>query len=77
MIKIYSTPVCPYCYTLKEYLKKHDIEFEDIDVSKDKAALEYMIQKTNQLTVPVVEIDNEIVVGFDKEKINELLKIKE
>ena len=74
---IYSTPVCPYCVTLKEFFKKHNIQFEDIDVSKDKETQEEMIKKSGQMGVPVVEIDGEIVVGFDKEKIIKLLNIKE
>jgi len=76
-IKIFSTSGCPYCFTLKEFLKKHNIEFEDIDVSKDEKALEEMIKKSGQMAVPVVEIDGEIIVGFDKEKISKLLKIKD
>ena len=74
-IRIFSTPSCPYCVTLKEYLKHHGIEFEDIDVSKDEKAAEEMIQKSGQMGVPVVEIGDQIVVGFDKEKISKLLKI--
>jgi glutaredoxin-like YruB-family protein len=62
---------------LKEFLKKHNIEFEDIDVSEDEKALEEMIKKSGQMGVPVIEIDGEIVVGFDKEKICKLLNIKE
>jgi len=76
MIKVFSAPGCPYCLTLKEFLKQHDIEFEDIDVSKDENALKEMIEKSGQMGVPVIEIDGEIVVGFDKEKISELLNIK-
>lgn len=76
-IIVYSTPACPYCLTLKEFLKQHNIEFEEIDVSKDKKAREEMIKKSGQMGVPVVEIDGEIVVGFDKEKISKLLKINE
>lgn len=74
-VKIYSTPTCPWCIALKEYLKEKGVEFEDIDVSKDeKSALE-MIEKSGQMGVPVIEIDGNIVVGFDKEKIDELLNL--
>jgi glutaredoxin-like YruB-family protein len=75
-IKIYSTPTCPYCTALKEFLKSHNIEFEDVDVSQDENAAKEMIEKSGQMGVPVVEIDGEIVVGFDKEKICQLLNIK-
>ena len=77
MIKIYSTPSCPYCFTLKEFLKQNNIEFEDIDVSKDEKALKEMVEKSGQMGVPVVEIDGQIVVGFDKEKISKILNIRE
>jgi len=76
-IKIYTTPVCPYCYTLKEFLKEHNIQFEDVDVSQDEKAREEMIKKSGHLEAPVIEIDDEIIVGFDKEKICKLLNIKE
>lgn len=76
-VRVYSTVSCPYCVTLKEFLKKHNIEFEDIDVSQDKEAAEEMIKKSGQMGVPVVDIDGQIVVGFDKEKISQLLNIKE
>ena len=77
MVKIYSTPSCVYCHTLKSYLKEKNIQFEDIDVSKDDKALDEMVEKSGQMGVPVVNIDGEIVIGFDKKKINELLQIKE
>jgi glutaredoxin-like YruB-family protein len=77
MVKVYSTPTCPYCVTLKEFLKEKGIDFEDIDVSQNREELENMIKKSGQMGVPVVEIDNEVVVGFDREKIIQLLKIKE
>lgn len=75
MVKVFSTPSCPYCVTLKEYLKEHNIEFEDIDVSQDSAAQKEMIKKSGQMGVPVADINGEIVVGFDKEKISKLLNI--
>lgn len=75
-VRIFSTPTCPYCYALKEFLKEHGIEFEDIDVSQNEEAAKEMIEKSGQMGVPVVEIDGQIVVGFDKEKICKLLNIK-
>ena len=77
MIKVFVTPVCPYCVTLKEFLKMNNIEFEEIDVSKDEKAKEELVKKTGRMEVPVIEIDGEMVVGFDKEKICKLLKLKE
>ena len=77
MVKVYSTPGCPYCITLKMFLKEHNIEFENIDVSKDEKAVEEMVEKSGQMGVPVIEIDGAIIVGFDKEQISKLLKINE
>ena len=77
MVKIYTTPVCPYCFTLKEFLKEKGIEFEEIDVSKDEKARDEMIKKSGRLEAPIIEIDGQIVVGFDKEKISNLLGIKD
>jgi glutaredoxin-like YruB-family protein len=73
-IKVYSISNCPYCFTLKEYLKSINIVFEDIDVSKNKMAFYEMIDKSKQTGVPVIDIDGEIVIGFDKEKINQIIK---
>jgi len=75
-VRVFSSASCPYCFTLMEFLKEKGIEFEEIDVSKDKKAKEEMIKKSGQMGVPVIEIDGQIVVGFDKEKICKLLNIK-
>ncbi len=75
MVKVYSTPTCVYCKTLKEYLKSKNIEFQEIDVSKDEKELQEMIKVSGQMGVPVVNIDGEVIVGFDKPKIDNLLKI--
>lgn len=75
IVKIYSTPTCVYCKTLKGYFESHKIEFENIDVSKDKNQLTKMIEISKQMAVPVVEIDGEVIIGFDKAKIDKLLKI--
>ena len=74
-IKIYSTPTCPYCVTLKEFLKEKSIDFEDVNVAEDREAREEMVRKSGQMGVPVVDIDGEIVIGFDKQKISKLLNI--
>lgn len=76
-VRVFSTEVCPYCITLKEFLREHKVAFEEIDVSKDEKAAQEMIEKSGQMGVPVVEIDGQIIVGFDKEKICKLLDIKE
>jgi glutaredoxin-like YruB-family protein len=75
MVKIYSTPTCVYCKTLKTYLKTNNITFEDIDISKDEKQLQKMIKDSGQMGVPVIDIDGEIITGFDKEKVDKLLKI--
>lgn len=75
MIKVYSTPTCPYCVTLKNFLKERDIQFEDIDVAQNGLAAKEMIDKSGQMGVPVVDIDGEIIVGFDQERIKKLLKL--
>jgi glutaredoxin 3 len=76
MIKIYSTPFCPYCVTLKDYLKSKNITFTDVDVSSDDKEREEMMKVSGQLGVPVINVDGKIIVGFDKEQIDEMLKIK-
>jgi len=73
MVKIYSSPSCPYCFTLKEFLKEHNIRFEEIDVSQSEKAKKNLIEKTGKMEVPVMEIDGQIVAGFDKEKICKIL----
>lgn len=75
-VKVFSTPTCPYCVTLKEYLKDNDIEFEAVDVSEDKAGLDEMVKKSGQMGVPVITIDDEVIIGFDRVKIDKSLNIE-
>lgn len=76
-VKVYSTPTCPYCNQAKDFLKEKNIEFEEIDVSQDTAAAQAMIDKTGQMGVPVIEIEGQAIVGFNKPKMMELLGIEE
>jgi glutaredoxin-like YruB-family protein len=73
-IKVYSTPTCPYCIRAKEYLSSKGVAYQAIDVSQDKAALEEMVKTTGQMGVPVIVVDSEVIVGFDKERLDSLLK---
>ena len=73
---VYSTPTCPFCVRAKQYLKDNKIQFEDIDVSENQDKAQEMIKKSGQMGVPVIEIDGQFIVGFDKEKIKESLGIK-
>lgn len=75
-ICVYSTNACSYCVQLKDWLKEKNIKFEEINVSEDKEKAMEMVEKTGQMGVPVTEIDGKFVVGFDKEKLKKLLKIK-
>lgn len=72
-VKVYSTPTCPYCIRLKQFLAENNISFEDVDVSTDLEAAMEMIQKSGQMGVPVVDIDGEIIVGFDRDRIKKAL----
>jgi glutaredoxin-like YruB-family protein len=76
-IKIYSTPTCPYCHMLKEYLAEKGFAYEDVNVAQDVLARKEMIEKSGQMGVPVSDIDGKIVVGFAKDRVNELLGIKD
>ena len=76
-VTIYSTPTCHFCHMAKDYLKTHDIEFTEKDVSTDLEARQEMIEKSGQMGVPQIIIDEELIIGFDKPKIDELLEIKE
>lgn len=76
MVKVFSTPTCPFCVAVKEFFKDNDIEFEDLDVAENEVARNEMIEKSGQMGVPVIEINGQIVIGFDQGKIKKLLNIK-
>ena len=72
---IYTTPTCPWCQATKEYLRAREIDFEEVDVSADPAAAQEMIDKSGQMGTPVLDIDGEIIVGFNKPEIDRLLEL--
>jgi glutaredoxin-like YruB-family protein len=72
-VTIYSTPSCSWCTTLKNYLKEKGISFRDIDVSRDQKAAELMVKKSGQQGVPQTDINGNIIIGFDKNRIDQIL----
>ncbi len=73
---MYTTPTCTYCNSLKAYLNEKKVHFTEIDVSKDHQAAQEMAAKSGQQGVPQTLINGQVVVGFDREKINQLLNIE-
>jgi len=72
-VKIYSTSGCSWCNVAKDFFKSHNLDFEDIDVSVDEKAAQEMIKKSGQMEVPVIEIDDKIVIGFNKPVLEKIL----
>jgi len=74
-VKVYSSPTCPWCKRVKEFLKMPGVAFEDIDVVSDKDARQEMVAKTGQMGVPVIEVDGDYVIGYDEGKLKEKLAL--
>ncbi|MAZ40900.1 NrdH-redoxin [bacterium] len=74
-IKIYTTPTCHYCKMTKEFLDENNVKYEAVDVTQDETARNEMIEKSGQMGVPVIDIDGQVLVGFNKEKLAELAGI--
>ncbi len=72
-VTIYSTPTCVYCKMAKEFFAKNNVAYEDHNVASDLKAREEMVNKSHQLGVPVIDIDNNIIIGFDQRTIEGLL----
>lgn len=75
-VLIYSTPTCVYCKMAKEFFKKHNIAYQDFNVAEDETAREEMVKKSHQLGVPVIDIDGDIFVGFNRPEMEKALSIK-
>lgn len=72
-VTIYSTPTCHFCHAAKEYFKANDIKYTEHDVASDMEKRTEMIELTGQMGVPVIRIDEDVIVGFDEDKVKELL----
>ncbi len=76
-ITVYSTPTCHFCHMAKDFFTANGIVYEDFDVSRDLDKRKEMVEKSGQMGVPVILIDNNLIVGFNKPQIVDLLGIKE
>jgi len=72
-VEVYSTPTCPYCHQAKDFLKEKGVEFTDYNVATDIDARNSMVQKSGQLGVPVIVVEGDVVVGFNRGRLEELL----
>lgn len=75
-VQIYSTPTCSYCHMAKDFFNKNNVSYEDFNVATDMEKRKEMVEKSGQMGVPVILIDGELIVGFDKAKISGLLGVK-
>ncbi|MGI6589715.1 MAG: glutaredoxin family protein [Candidatus Iainarchaeum sp.] len=73
---VYSTNTCPYCVMAKQWLKEKKVEFEEVNVGTDQERAREMIKKSGQMGVPVIDIKGDIIIGFDRPKMENSLKTK-
>lgn len=76
MVTIYSTSWCGFCHAAKQYLDKLGVKYTELNIEEDPAAAEAVMKKSGQMGVPVIDIGGEIVVGFDRPRLDSLLKAK-
>ena len=71
---VYSTTTCPFCVMVKDWLKGKKVEYEDFNVGTDQNKAKEMMEKSGQMGVPVIDIEGEVIIGFDKPKLEAALK---
>ena len=75
LVKVYSTPTCPWCKKIKQFLDTYNIKFQDLNVADDKVARDEMLNTTHQMAVPTISIDGEYVIGYNEKSLKEKLGI--
>jgi len=73
-ITVYLTNTCPYCDMMKNYLKEKELPFKEVNVQRDPIAANRLVEETGQMGVPQTEINGQWVLGFDPERVDQLLK---
>jgi glutaredoxin-like YruB-family protein len=74
-VKIYTTPTCVYCGIAKRFFAENKVQYEEVDVARNRDAAAEMIEKSQQMGVPVIDVDGKIIVGFDKPALKHALGI--
>ncbi|MDR3571855.1 MAG: glutaredoxin domain-containing protein [Candidatus Pacebacteria bacterium] len=74
-VTIYSTPTCHFCHAAKDFFTENHIQFTDYNVASDLTKRQEMIQKSGQMGVPVIDVGGELVIGFDEDRLRELLHV--
>ncbi len=74
-VTVYSTPTCPYCKMVKEFLNENKVEFNDVNVAEDRDAAKQIMQKSGQMGVPQIDVNGKIIVGFDKDSLKKELNL--
>ena len=74
-VKVYSTSTCPWCVKTKEFLKAHNVKYEEVNVGEDEKARNEMFEKSGQFGVHVTDVDSTIIVGYDKEALKKALNL--
>lgn len=75
-VTIYTTPTCHFCKAAKAFFAEHNVEYTNNDVTTNRALADEMVAKSGQMGVPVIDIEGQIIVGFDEPRIREILEIK-
>lgn len=76
MVIIYTTPTCAYCKMAKQFFLANKIQYQEHNVVEDEKARAEMVERSHQLGVPVIDVNGEVVVGFNREELARLLNIK-
>lgn len=74
-VTVYTTPTCVWCGKAKEFLKENNIQYSEVNVAADQQAAEFMIEKSGQMGVPVIQVDDQFIVGYDKNAMKKALKL--
>ena len=75
MIKLYISPTCPFCDKARDFLKKNNIEFQEVDVKDNREQAEKIVRKAGKMLVPIIEIDGKFILGFDEKELKKALNV--